>query len=124
MWEKEGGALHLLVDVAQSLGDTWSYNEHDSYMVSPIPNVQEYKINPEESRLLTVANDACGLCLRARRQWTLCSLYNRRRWQKVDGRKDLCWWPKLSSLRPPLVTAEEKESKQYKFSYCILQGAR
>ena len=73
MWEKEGGALHLLVDVAQSLGDTWSY------MVSPIPNVQEYKINPEESRFLTVANDACGLCLRARRQWTLCSLYNRRR---------------------------------------------
>lgn len=57
-WEREGGALHPFVNVARSLGDLWSYKEeHDSYMVSPVPDVQEYKIHPKEDRVLIVASD-------------------------------------------------------------------
>ena len=48
-WEQEGGALHPCVNVVRSLGDLWSYKEkHTNYMVSPVPDVQEYKINPTE----------------------------------------------------------------------------
>ena len=40
VWEREGGALHPLVNVARSLGDLWSYKEeHASYLVSPVPDV-------------------------------------------------------------------------------------
>lgn len=58
VWEREGGALHPFVNVARSLGDLWSYKEeHESYMVSPVPDVQEYKMNPKEDRFLIVASD-------------------------------------------------------------------
>ena len=55
--KEKGVALHPFVNVAHSFGDLWSYKEeHDSYMVSPIPDVQEYKSNPKDS-LLIVASD-------------------------------------------------------------------
>ena len=42
VWEREGGALHPLVNVARSLGDLWSYKEeHASYLVSPVPDVRK-----------------------------------------------------------------------------------
>ena len=44
MWEREGGALHPLVNLERSLGDIWSYKEeHASYLVSPIPDVGSMK---------------------------------------------------------------------------------
>ena len=116
---REGGARHSFVNVAGSLGHLWSYKaEHISYIVSPVPDVQEYKINPEEDRGLIVAM-ACGLCLKPRRQWTLCSLYNRRKWQEVDGSKDLSWLAEMVLLEA-LCQWQQKKKKADNISVIIV----
>lgn len=46
------------LSVARSLGDLWSYTpEHDSYYVSPLPDVTEYMIDLSRDYFLIVASD-------------------------------------------------------------------
>ena len=46
------------LSVARSLGDLWSYTaEHDSYFVSPLPDVTEYMIDLDRDSFLIVASD-------------------------------------------------------------------
>ena len=66
VWEREGGALHPLVNVARSLGDLWSYKEeHASYLVSPVPDVRKYEVNPKQDRFLIVASDGLWVVFKA-----------------------------------------------------------
>ena len=104
-WERDGHTLHPFVNVARSLGDLWSYKEeHESYMVSPIPDVQEYKINLEEDRILIVASDGLWSVFEA--QGAVDYVHSvqqeevaKGRWEqrpmavaKTVIREALCWW--------------------------------
>lgn len=51
--------------VARALGDLWSYNtRHDSFVVSPEPDVEVYKLSPGKNRCLLIASDGLWNMLR------------------------------------------------------------
>ena len=58
LWHKANGISLSMVNVSRSLGDLWSYNKkHDSYHVSPIPDVHEHIISPDHDVFMIMASD-------------------------------------------------------------------
>ena len=63
VWQRQSTGVSKIelipyLNISRSLGDLWSATEdHCNYLISPIPDVNIYLLNPLKHNLITLASD-------------------------------------------------------------------